>query len=253
MSAKELNLISPECKDLAPMESKPGSLLDIISQAATNPAVDVDKLERLIALSDRQQAKEAERLFNVAMTGAQKEMRPVAADASNPQTKSKYASYFALDKALRPIYVAHGFSLSFDTDDSPKADHIRILCYVSHEAGHSRTYKIDMPSDGKGAKGGDVMTKTHAAGAAVSYGQRYLLKSIFNISVGEDNDGNDPYSSVTLTDDQIQTVRELIEKVNADLEKFCAYFKIGSLSELRQVDYPRAIQSLNLKAKGTRK
>jgi hypothetical protein len=48
-----------------------------------------------------------------------------------------------------------------------------------------------MPADGKGAKGGDVMTKTHATGAAVSYGQRYLLKMIFNLAVGEvDDDGN---------------------------------------------------------------
>jgi hypothetical protein len=48
-----------------------------------------------------------------------------------------------------------------------------------------------MPSDGKGAKGGDVMTKTHATGAASQYGMRYLLKMIFNVAIGEDdNDGN---------------------------------------------------------------
>ena len=34
---------------------------------------------------------------------------------------------------------------------------------------------------------------THATGSAVSYGQRYLLKMIFNVAVGEDDrDGNDP-------------------------------------------------------------
>ncbi len=50
-----------------------------------------------------------------------------------------------------------------------------------------------MPADGKGAKGGDVMTKTHAVGAAKSYGKRYLLKDIFNIAIGEeDTDGNVP-------------------------------------------------------------
>jgi ribosomal protein L37AE/L43A len=48
-----------------------------------------------------------------------------------------------------------------------------------------------MPADGKGAKGNDVMTKTHAAGAAGSYGARYLLKGIFNVAIGEnDDDGN---------------------------------------------------------------
>jgi hypothetical protein len=48
-----------------------------------------------------------------------------------------------------------------------------------------------MPADGKGARGNDVMTKTHATGSAVSYGMRYLLKMIFNVSSGEaDDDGN---------------------------------------------------------------
>ena len=45
--------------------------------------------------------------------------------------------------------------------------------------------------NGKGAKGGDVMTRTHATGAALSYGMRYLLRMIFNVAVGEgDTDGN---------------------------------------------------------------
>jgi hypothetical protein len=59
---------------------------------------------------------------------------------------------------------------------------------VTHRDGYAREYHIDMPADGKGAKGGDVMTKTHAVGSAVSYGMRYLLKMIFNVAVGEDDD-----------------------------------------------------------------
>ena len=76
---------------------------------------------------------------------------------------------------------------------------MRVLCYVSHSAGHTRTYQCDMPADGKGAKGNDVMTKTHAAGSAASYGMRYLLKMIFNIAIGEDDtDGNPPPAAVPL-------------------------------------------------------
>ena len=70
----------------------------------------------------------------------------------------------------------------------PYPDHVRVVCYVGHVGGHSRAYHVDMPADGKGAKGGDVMTKTHAVGAGMSYGMRYLLKMIFNIAIGEDDD-----------------------------------------------------------------
>lgn len=164
------------------------SPLGIVARAASDPNVDADKMERLYALMERQQAQQAEVAFNDAMSAAQGKMGRISADATNPQTRSKYATYGKLDKALRPIYSQHGFSLSFDSTDSPKEDHARFLCYCSHAAGHTRTYRIDIPVDGKGAKGNDVMTKTHAVGSGASYGMRYLLKMIFNVAVGEDDD-----------------------------------------------------------------
>lgn len=167
-------------------------VLQLLERLAQSPDVPVDKLQALLDMQRALASDRAAVAFHAAMSSAQEEMRPVAADAENPQTRSRYASYRALDSALRPVYTKHGFSLSFDTDVSPLPDHIRVLCYVAHRAGFSRTYKIDMPNDGKGAKGGDVMTKTHATGAGASYGMRYLLKMIFNVAVGEDDqDGND--------------------------------------------------------------
>ena len=178
-------------KQMDPPEAT--SILSVIERAARSPDVDVDKMERLFALQERFVAKQAETAFNAALNAAQARMGRIAADATNPQTRSRYATYAALDRVLRPIYIEQGLSLSFDTTDSPVPEHVRVVCHVSHNAGHTRTYHADMPADGKGAKGGDVMTKTHAAGAAMSYGMRYLLKMIFNVAIGEDDrDGNAP-------------------------------------------------------------
>jgi hypothetical protein len=175
------------------LPSNATSLLQAITQAASNPQVDIEKMERLMQMHERIVAREAEGVFNSAMRDCQAEMRPIATDAENPQTRSKYATHGKLDGALRPVYTKHGFSISYDEGDSPKPEHVRVLAYVSHIAGHTRTYHKDMPADGKGAKGGDVMTKTHASGAADSYGKRYLLKNIWNVAIGEeDKDGNDP-------------------------------------------------------------
>jgi hypothetical protein len=181
-----------ERREVAPV-SEATALIAVIERAARDPSVDVVKLRELLAIRKELALEAAEGEFNRAMKLCQQEMRPIAADAENPQTRSKYASYSKLDKALRPIYTRHGFSISFDEGDCPKPDWVRCLAYVAHDAGFTRTYRRDMPADGKGAKGGDVMTKTHAVGAAHSYGDRYLLKGIFNIAVGEDDrDGNDP-------------------------------------------------------------
>jgi hypothetical protein len=163
--------------------------MDLLSLALQNNAA-IDVIERLAAIQRDEREWEAKIAFNEAMNHVQADIKRVAPDLENPQTRSKYATYAALDRTVRPIYSKAGFSLSFNTTDCPIPEHVRVICYVSLGA-HTREYQVDMPADGKGAKGGDVMTKTHAAGAAMSYGMRYLLKGIFNIAVGaEDTDGN---------------------------------------------------------------
>jgi hypothetical protein len=175
----------------------------------------------------------------MAMKAAQAEMRPVSADAENSQTHSRYASFAKLDCALRPIYTKHGFALSFDEADSPKPEHIRVLCYVSHDAGFERTYHKDMPADGKGAKGGDVMTKTHATGAASSYGARYLLKGIFNVAVGaDDRDGNaaaEPSYTPpagSLTAEQCTALREALAEKGASEKAFTQWARVKRIEDI---------------------
>jgi hypothetical protein len=193
-----------EAQAIAPMRTESATLTQAIIAAANDPAVNIEKMERLLSMHERISARDAEQQFNASMVAAQSHMGRVSADATNPQTRSKYATYAQLDRHVRPIYTAEGFSLSFNAGTDGPEGHVRVLCYVSHSAGHTRTYQCDMPADGKGAKGNDVMTKTHAAGSAMSYGMRYLLKLIFNIAVGEDDDdgngGHDKHSATLLQD-----------------------------------------------------
>lgn len=187
---RELVFDPPVVASAPAVAAEPVSMFE---RLARDPSVDVEKLERMLAMKERSDLRVAEGLFNSAMSAAQQAMRPIAADATNPQTRSRYATYAALDRVLRPIYTNHGFGISFDTGESAQPEWVRVLAYVSHSGGFARTYHADMPADGKGAKGGDVMTRTHAVGAAMSYGMRYLLKMIWNVAVGEDDrDGNDP-------------------------------------------------------------
>ncbi len=239
----EVAKIEPEGSAVLSVES---SLLEVIAKAASDPSVDMDKMERLFVMHERMQARGSEIAFNEALNAAQAEMRPIYTNASNPQTKSRYATFDKLDKALRPIYTKHGFSLSFDEGDSLKPEHVRVICYVSHVAGHTRTYHRDMPADGKGAKGGDVMTKTHAAGAAGSYGARYLLKGIFNVAVGEDDqDGNEHVPSIN--SEQAAILNGLADVVGADKIAFCRYLKVTSLPDIPSNRYTEAVNMLSQK------
>ena len=218
-------------------------MLAMIERAATNPDVDVEKMERLYKMYSDMAAQRARQAFNQGMMQAQSKMGRISADATNPQTKSRYASYHALDKALRPIYTEHGFSLSFDTGDAPQENYVRVLCHVSHEDGDTRTYHADMPADGKGAKGGDVMTKTHAAGSAMSYGMRYLLKLIFNVAVGEDGIG--PPNEPLITEKQAANIQALIDEVGEEGKRaLFDWLKIDSIDQIPAKYYKKVVAGL---------
>lgn len=233
-----------------PLADQTTAIVQMIERAAMNPAVDIDKMERLLQMQERVMARNAEQSFNIALNEAQAALGPVAADAANPQTKSRYASYLALDKAVRPVYSSHGFSLSFNTDEGAPADHVRLVCDVRHRDGHKERYHVDMPADGKGAKGGDVMTKTHAAGSAFSYGQRYLLKLIFNIAVGDDDDGNRAGDNgQKVTPEQVDDLVALMEEVAADRTKFLNYLRIDTLAHLPANRFQDAVRLLEAKRK----
>lgn len=222
----------------------------------------VEQLQILQDMHFKQLARDAETDFNLSMNAVQSELGRVAADLNNPQTKSRYASYAALDRAIRPIYTKHGFSLSFDSGESAP-ETVVAYCYVSHRTGHTRKYSSPaMPADGKGAKGGDVMTKTHATGAAMSYGMRYLLKFIFNIAIGEDdNDGNAPQQRTGGKMDQAEA------KERYDYFKKCETFeelqnhwrasrdeakKAGDKEAMEAFDYAKNIRKEELRKAGAK-
>lgn len=150
---------------------------------------DINMLERLMAMQEKWEKKEAEKKYNQAMSAAQSEITSVKATKFNNQTRSKYADLLDYDPIIRPAYTSKGLAISFDTAESPLPEHVRVIACITHEAGHKELRHIDIPADGKGAKGGDVMTKTHAVVAATTYGQRTLIRLIFNIATGDD-DGN---------------------------------------------------------------
>lgn len=227
---------------------QPASMLDIIARAASDPATDIDKLERLLAMKREMDAEQAKQSYNRALKAAQEEMGVVGYNKTNSQTRSSYATLEKIDAAVRPIYTKHGFSISYDTGDAPSENLIRVLCIVAHQDGHERTYKLDVPSDGKGAKGNDVMTKTHATGSGLSYGKRYLLTAVFNIQTGEnDDDGNASGGIVCVSEDQAAQIRQLIEETGADIRRFCDFYKVDAITSIPANRFDGVIRDLNQK------
>ena len=227
----------------------------IIERLAKDPTFDVDKMERLINMHDRAKAGQAQAEFDQAMSAAQAEM--MAIRASSKSDKGKYANYATLDKAIRPIYTKHGFSVSFDTDPAAPELTVRLIATVAHRGGHRERRQLDVPADGKGAKGGDVMTRTHATASAVTYGKRYLSSMIWNLAVDHDDDGRAAAGerAKAWADDTIRHLntanldKDGLAKWTTDNEKAIAWMKKNAPEEFEryQTAYSNAAEAAGIK------
>lgn len=237
--------------DLAHVKEQPatpgGSLISIIERVALNPQVNVENMERLLAMQERVMAREAEREFNEAMRAAQAEMPVVVRNAKNDQTNSRYATLDAVADAMDPVIHRHGFSLSFGTADSTLANHYRVTCKARHAAGHSEDYFADVPADMLGMKGNQNKTATHAFGSTMSYGRRYLKLLVFDVTLKDrDDDGNRAGGGV-ITEAQAKQIDTLITEAAADRAAFLTYLGVAELSELQARDFRKALTALQAK------
>lgn len=227
------------------VQSETAGMIALTERLMRDVTVPLDRVREVLSIRRELKAQEAEEKFNDAMAAAQSKMRAIATDSNNPQTRSRYASYYKLDMAVRPIYTEAGFALSFDTADGAPPECVRVVCFVT-ACGHTRLYHIDMPADGKGAKGGDVMTKTHAAGSAVTYGRRYLLGMIFNLAIGGDDDGN-AAGSDPITDEQAAIIRGLLTETKANVDAFLKTLNAPSVADIPAKKFPEAVSKLEIK------
>lgn len=178
-----------------PAVPQAASLVQALAIAAADPRTDMDKMERLFAMHERIVAREAEAAFNDAMAKTQAEIQPIVNNAINDHTHSGYAKMEQIDRGITPIHTKFGLSISYDTETKNDADPIpdgllRTIAIVSHSAGHSRRYHIDLPTDEAGSQGKVNKTGVQARGSSNAYARRYLKLMVFNLSTFDDKDGN---------------------------------------------------------------
>lgn len=163
------------------------SVLTVIANAAKNPEVSVEKMERLFELQVQIMGKQAEADFSSALAEMQGEL-PVIKERGeiriNDRNKQKYALWEDINQQILPILKKHGFALSFRASFAEGS--IIVTGVLSHRSGHSVTTDVKLPADDSGSK-----NKVQQVGSSLSYGKRYAAGMLLNItSCGEDDDGN---------------------------------------------------------------
>lgn len=241
-----MNAVATREQDTAVTEYS-GGILALIDRAVRDQTVDIDKMERLLAMQERVMAEQSKRAFTAALRGAKREIKPVVRNKYNEQTKSRYADLEAVADAIDPIIESHGFVPTFGTGKSELADHYKVTCDLLHIDGYERHYYADVPIDMAGIKGNQNKTATHGFGSTMSYARRYLKCLIFDV-VTTDNDGN--RDEPTISAEQCAELRRLIGQAQVTEESFCDYIKVGTLPELAARHFERAKGVLTQKING---
>lgn len=234
---------------IAPMEPwqpRPASIFDVIQNAALRPDVDIDKMERLYAMHAQELARQAEADFHDAFAAAQAEMRPVAAQAWNDQTRSKYAKLDAIARAIDPIIAKHGLGRQFGQADCPKDGHYRVTMTLTR-GGHSKEFWADIPIDATGMKGNINKTATHAFGSTMSYGRRYVKLLAFDIATGDDDDGQSAggKASGPVSPEQLKALSDRIDELGINEARFLAHLRVDALENLPSSKFDDAMHALN--------
>ena len=167
------------------------SMLSVIARAAADPSVDLDKMERLMQMHERMQAKAAATDYAAALADMQDAL-PSIGERGNAAGRYTYALWEDINAAIKPILKQYGFALSFRTDCT---DGIAVTGVLSHRNGHSEETTIKLAADSSGNK-----NAVQAIASSVSYGKRYTAGALLNLtSHGEDDDAFTAAASVDIS------------------------------------------------------
>lgn len=162
--------------------SDSATLMAVISRAASDSTCDIEKMERLILLSERMQSASASQAFNAAMAEMQCDL-PSIAERGKGHGTVRYATFEDINDVVKPIMQKHGFAVSFKVEHHQGG--INVTGVLMHKAGHREETTMLLPSDTSGSK-----NAVQAVGSSVSYGKRYVMSALLNLTTrGEDDDG----------------------------------------------------------------
>lgn len=209
-----------------------GMLQQVIAGGVTSD--NVGALEKLVALYERNQAKQAEQEFARAFADLQKDMPRIQAIKAVDQKadgtcRYRFAPYEEIMKQARPLLSQHGFSVSFDTEWQDAR--IVVSCKLLHRGGHYQTNKFAA----RGGKGPPGTNEGQADGAVKTLAKRNALCDALNIVVEHDTDGDDArIEGDVITPEQAQEILDLIESTGASRSRLLEFANATAIVDIRQ-------------------
>ena len=237
--------------------------LAIIQQAIGSDKLDVETLERLQQMYEREEARRAEAAFHDAFAKFKAECPPVIKRTTDHYNKRvnregvtvsrKYATLEDISAVVDPVLAKHGFSYKWNDPRISDDGVITITFKLSHRLGHSES-TLSPPIPVEGGKAYEAISAnrkpTSASpqqrmGVATTYAQRYSIVAGLGLTTVDDDYDGQPIGGTeqqgdTITEDQEHDLTDLCiqladlrDQPHADaIAGVCKWRKISKLSEL---------------------
>jgi hypothetical protein len=243
-----MNQIITRVEDHLPAAPQEPEGVTSLVQLAINKGVDVEVLERLVALQERVTERNARASFFKALAEFRSECPPIKKTQINTQFEvtrdgvkraARYAPLDEIDRIARPVAANHGLTWTWDTTVDEKLMHV--ICRVLHVDGHSEATTVAMPH---GSNAGS--SPQQKFGSTQTYGMRYSLIAALGLTTtDEDADGaggKEPPQPITA--EQAADLSDLIDSVGANRKKFLHFMNVEKLSDIPAGEYKRAVDAL---------
>lgn len=216
--------------------------IQMIERLALNPNVNVETIERLLAMQEKVLARNARTAFMAALAEMQTELPAIEQRGKIKISQSnvqKYALWEDINDAIKPVMHKHGFALSFRCGQSEGK--ISVTGVLSHREGHSEETTMHLPIDTSGSK-----NAVQAVGSSTSYGKRYTAQALLNLtSRGEDDDGKAAGGGF-INDAQMKELKSALKE--ADLEEsneaFLNFVGAAKIEDFTKAHFDKAMAAL---------
>ncbi|WP_375702205.1 ERF family protein [Bartonella sp. AA89HNZF] len=237
MSEQNTNLIEIEETHHVAVEQ---TVMECILNKALDSDVDMDRLERLLELREKEIERQERQNFVRDLSTIQVEYKNIEQNAINTHTKSLYTTLDKYIDAIKEPLAKHHFALFSRIKDQSSND-ITVEMTLKHISGNEISTQGTFPIDATGSK-----NNTQAVGSTISYARRYLLGMLLNVARKEDDtDGITLLAGIS--SEQMNEIKELIKKTQSEESRLLSFIGVKNLKDMSFKQAQTALFSLKKK------
>ncbi len=208
---------------------------DALIAMALEKDLDMDKLERLFQMKEREEAKTAYAAFVVAISQFQAKCPTVKKTGTVKDKDGKqlytYPKFDAIMKTIQPHMEKNSLSVRFSSDISD--GQVKVCCMVSHSGGHTDESFFSCPVEASMTGGANASQRTASAN---SFAKRYAVMNALNIA-GSDYDDDDAQmlgaDPTYIKPEEAAALRDQVAAIDGEEKFFCNWLcKVDSFDEI---------------------